>query len=92
MIYRFGYVREFDNVVKVFDLLFKEKKGIVVYIVLFDVCFLVRDFDKGIEIFKVMKNRGIYSIFGIYNVLIRGFELCGKVDEVKFYRKEKKNW
>lgn len=92
LIYRLGHARELDNAVKVFDLLPKEKKGTAVYTALLDACFLARDPDKGIETFKVMKNRGIHSTLGTYNVLIRGLELCGKVDEAKFYRKEKKNW
>jgi len=91
LVYRLGQSGELGIAVKVFDMLPEEMKSTTVYTALINACFSAGDPDKGSEMFKGMKSRGIHVAQGTYNVLIRGLEMCGGVDEAKFYRKERRS-
>lgn len=91
LVYRLGQSRELGIAVKVFDMLPEEMKSSAVYTALINACFSAGDPDKGIEIFRSMKSRSIHVARGTYNVLIRGLEMCGRVDEAKLYRKERRS-
>lgn len=91
LIYKLGQARELNSAVKIFNLFPEEIRNTTLYTVLVSACFSAGDPDKGIETFKTMKRKGIQGASATYNVLIRGLELCGRVNEAKFYRKEKKS-
>ncbi|XP_021718517.1 pentatricopeptide repeat-containing protein At2g01390 isoform X2 [Chenopodium quinoa] len=91
LIYRLGQARELDIAVKIFKLFPEEIKTTTLYTALISACFSAEDPDKGIATFKTMKCSGIQGATATYNVLIRGLELCGRFNEAKFYRKEKKS-
>lgn len=91
LVYRLGQSGELGIAVKVFDMLPEEMKSTTVYTALINVCFSGGDPDKGLEIFKSMKSKGIHVARGTYDVLIRGLEMCGRVDEAKLYRKERRS-
>ncbi|XP_057529215.1 pentatricopeptide repeat-containing protein At2g01390 [Amaranthus tricolor] len=91
LIYRLGQARQLDIAVKIFSLFSEEKKTTTLYTALISACFSAGDPDKGIETFKSMKIRGIPGTLGTYDMIIRGLEMSGRVDEAKHYRKEKKS-
>ncbi|KAL2905635.1 hypothetical protein RDABS01_004345 [Bienertia sinuspersici] len=91
LMYRLGQARELDLAVKIFNLFPEEIKTTTLYTALVSACLSAGYPDKGIETFNTMKSSGIHGALGTYNVLIRGLEDYGRLDEAKFYRKEKKS-
>lgn len=91
LIYRLGQAKELDTAVKLLNLFPKEMKTTTLYTAFISACFSAESPDKAVETFKSMGMREIQGSSGTYNVLIRGLEKCGRFDEAKFYRKEKKS-
>lgn len=91
LIYRLGCGREAASAAKVFDLLPDNEKSTAEYTALIGAYFSSGDAGKGLETFKIMKNKSVNVALGTYCVLIAGLEKCGKARELEHYRKEKMN-
>ncbi|XP_059641664.1 pentatricopeptide repeat-containing protein At2g01390 [Cornus florida] len=90
LIYRLGCARDPVSAAKVFDLLPDDQKNTATYTALIYAYFFSRNGDKGLKVFKAMKNKGIHVALGTYDVLLAGLERSGRIREVELYVKEKK--
>ncbi|KAK9669935.1 hypothetical protein RND81_13G165100 [Saponaria officinalis] len=91
LIYRLGQVRELDIAASIFNLLPEDNKSTSTYTALIDACFSAGYPGKGVETFQAMKRKKIQSALATYTILIRGLEMCGRDDEARFYRREKRS-
>ncbi|XAR73908.1 hypothetical protein NMG60_11008029 [Bertholletia excelsa] len=91
LIYRLGHARKPNSAAKIFDLLPDEHKNTATYTALVAAYFMSGKANKGLKMFMDMRNKGVTLALGTYNVLLSGLEKCGKVHEMEYYRKEKKN-
>ncbi|GAB2282518.1 hypothetical protein Dimus_017059 [Dionaea muscipula] len=92
LIYRLGCSQQLDFAEKTFDILPDELKTCVTFTAFIAACFSAGNPDRGIEAYETMRRVGIQTATATYDVLIYGLEKIGRLDEAKFYLKEKKSW
>lgn len=90
IIYRLGRARQPTYAAKIFNLLPDNHKCTATYTALVSAYFSARRANKALEIYKIMRNKGVSPVLGTYNVLISGLERNGKSSEAEFFRKERK--
>lgn len=90
LIYKLGCARRPGSAAMVFEILPNDQKGTAAYTALISAYFSSGNVDKGLNIYKTMRRKGIYPALGTYNLLSAGLEKKGRIREAEIYRKEKK--
>ncbi|XP_010246994.1 PREDICTED: pentatricopeptide repeat-containing protein At2g01390 [Nelumbo nucifera] len=90
LIYRFGSAQMADSAAKIFYSL-PDDQNLATYTALMGAYFSSGDVDKGLEIYRIMKRRGIHASSGTYEVLLVGLKEAGRVYDAETCKKEMKS-
>ncbi|KAF8409905.1 hypothetical protein HHK36_002424 [Tetracentron sinense] len=91
LIYKLGCARKPSLAAKIFYTMPDDQNNTVTYTALMGAYFSSRNVDKGIEIYKTMRSKGIHVANCTYKVLLVGLEKAGRLREAGTYKKEMKS-
>ncbi|KAK9165603.1 hypothetical protein Scep_000794 [Stephania cephalantha] len=91
LIYKLGCMRRSTTAENFFDALPDEQKNCVTYTALMGAYFYSGNVGKGLEIFDIMRRKGIHASPATYQLVIVALKKVGRDHEAESYRKELKS-